>query len=143
MAKKAQPTLALIAHDGKKDAIAHFAQEHADILRRFTLVGTGSTAKAVSAESGLQVEEMLSGPQGGDVQIAARVAEGSVDCVIFLVNPLDAHPHDPDIQGLQRICNVHDVPLATNLSSAVLLVQGIANALQNQKELPDEVAQTA
>jgi methylglyoxal synthase len=71
---------------------------------------------------------MFSGPYGGDAQIAARVAEGEVVAVIFLVDPLYAHPHEPDIQGLLRLCNVHDVPLATNLATAELVINGMAGA---------------
>ena len=71
---------------------------------------------------GLDVEECLSGPLGGDVQIAARIVSGEVDVVFFLVDPLDKHPHDPDIQAVQRVCNVHDVPLATNVATANLII---------------------
>jgi methylglyoxal synthase len=71
---------------------------------------------------GLNVEVLQSGPVGGDVQIAARVVDGKIDGVIFMVDPLDKHPHDPDIQTLLRICNVHDVPLATNISTADMVI---------------------
>jgi methylglyoxal synthase len=72
------------------------------------------------------VDPCLSGPLGGDVQIAAQIANGAVDGVFFLVDPLDKHPHDPDIQAIQRVCNVRDVPLATNLATANLLISAEA-----------------
>lgn len=140
--EQAPPTLALIAHDGKKEAMARFATEYAEVLRLFTLIGTGSTATKVEEVTDLTVQHLLSGPKGGDAQIAARVAEELVACVIFLVDPLNAHPHDPDIQGLQRICNVHNVPLATNVASAALLVKGIAATLKDNRRMPEEVTET-
>jgi methylglyoxal synthase len=117
--------LALIAHDGKKDDLVRFAQEHLEDLERFHLIATGTMGKRLSDATGLPVERMLSGPLGGDAQIGARVAEGKIDAVIFLVDPLYAHPHEPDIQGLQRLCNVHDVPLATNAATAQLILEGL------------------
>lgn len=121
-------TLALIAHDGKKDDLERFAQAHLGELKRFTLIATGTTGKRVADATGLEIERMISGPLGGDAQIGARVAAGQVDAVIFLVDPLYAHPHEPDIQGLQRLCNVHDVPLATNLATAELVIKGMTDA---------------
>jgi len=121
-------TMALIAHDGKKDDLVRFAQEHLEELRRFQLIATGTTGKRVADATGLQVELMYSGPLGGDAQIGARVAEHRVDAVFFLVDPLYAHPHEPDIQGLLRLCNVHDVPLATNRATAELMLQGLIEA---------------
>lgn len=121
--RKLPPVMALIAHDQKKEALTAFCLRHREMLSRWELLATGTTGKQISAATGLPVRLLLSGPLGGDVQIAARVAEGGVGAVIFIVDPLNAHPHDPDIQGLQRICNVHDVPLATNLATAELIVQ--------------------
>ncbi len=117
------PVLALVAHDEKKDSLTNFCVEHRQALEDWKLIATGTTSERISAATGLPVQAYLSGPDGGDAQIAARVAEGKVAAVIFLVDPLNAHPHDPDIQTLQRVCNVHDVPLATNLSTAELIVQ--------------------
>ena len=111
-------TVALIAHDNKKAVMVAFASAHRDALASFDLCGTGTTAGRVADATGLPVRAYLSGPLGGDAQIAARVAEGACAGVIFLVDPLSAHPHEPDIGGLQRICNVHDVPLATNVATA-------------------------
>lgn len=117
------PVLALVAHDEKKDALTNFCVEHRETLADWELIATGTTSKLISDATGLPVQAYLSGPDGGDAQIAARVAEGQVAAVIFLLDPLNAHPHDPDIQTLQRVCNVHDIPLATNLASAQLIIQ--------------------
>jgi len=114
--------LALIAHDGKKADMVAFATFNREKLASYHLIATATTGKLLSAKVGLQVESLLSGPLGGDVQIAARVASGEVHAAFFLVDPLDKHPHDPDIQAIQRVCNVHDVPLATNLATANLII---------------------
>jgi methylglyoxal synthase len=123
-------TLALIAHDEKKTELVEFAVRHRETLGKLELVATGTTGARVGEATGLGITRMLSGPQGGDAQIAARVAEGRVNGVIFLVDPLHAHPHEPDIQGLLRVCNVHDVPLATNLATAEILIESFARGLQ-------------
>lgn len=115
--------LALVAHDEKKDALEEFCVRHRDVLEAWELIGTGSSAERISKVTGLPVEGYLSGPEGGDAQIAARVALGEVGAVIFLIDPLSAHPHDPDIDTLQRVCNVHNVPIATNLAAAELIIQ--------------------
>lgn len=118
-------TIALIAHDGKKEEMVRFARSNRRQLEQYTLIATGTTGERLRQATGLPVERMLSGPYGGDAQIAAQVAEGHVVCVIFLVDPLYAHPHEPDIQGLLRICNVHNIPVATNEASAQLLLDGL------------------
>lgn len=114
--------LALTAHDGKKADIVAFATFNREKLASYRLIATATTGKLLAPKVGLQVESCLSGPLGGDVQIAARVAAGEVHAVFFLVDPLDKHPHDPDIQAIQRVCNVHDVPLATNIATANLII---------------------
>jgi diacylglycerol kinase (ATP) len=119
-------TLALIAHDSKKDAIVDFAKQHAPVLSRYHLIATAATGERIQWATGLTVELMLPGPEGGDAQIAAQVAVGQVLAVIFLVDPLYAQPHEPDIQALLRICNVHNVPLATNLSTAEAVISALA-----------------
>ncbi len=119
------PTIALIAHDGKKDDMMRFTSARREWLAPFHLIATGTTGDRVMQATGLPVERMLSGPYGGDAQIAARVAEGQVVGVIFLVDPLYAHPHEPDIQGLLRICNVYNVPVAINEASAQLILRGL------------------
>lgn len=111
-------TVALIAHDNKKDDMIAFVKKNFETLQRYTLIATGTTGGRIIDETGLEVTRMLSGPIGGDAQIAAQIAEGKVAAVFFFIDPLAKQPHDPDIQGLLRICNVHDVVLATNASTA-------------------------
>ena len=119
-------TIALIAHDGKKADLVAFATFNREKLAEYRLVATGTTGKLLQEKVGLEVERVLSGPHGGDAQIAARVAEGAIDGVFFLVDPLDKHPHDPDIQTLLRACNVHNVPIATNVATADLIISNDA-----------------
>lgn len=118
--------LALIAHDGKKADMVAWATYNRDALARHQLVATAATARLLQEKVGLEVEAVQPGPQGGDAQIGARVVEGRVDGVIFLVDPLDKHPHDPDIQTLMRLCNVHNVPLATNVATADCIIVWMA-----------------
>ena len=115
-------TLALIAHDGKKADMVAFVYDYKRRLSEFRLVTTRTTGQMIAEKTDLKVECMLSGPYGGDAQIAALVAEGRINAVFFFLDPLGKHPHDPDIQGLLRICNVHNVPLATNIATAKLLI---------------------
>jgi methylglyoxal synthase len=114
--------IALIAHDKKKDDMIELAAEYADLLRQCILVATGTTGKRLHDEVGLTVERKLSGPFGGDLQIGAELAEGKVDCVIFLRDPMTAQPHEPDINALVRACDVHNVACATNMTTARLLL---------------------
>jgi methylglyoxal synthase len=114
--------IALIAHDKKKDEMVELASEHADLLRQCILVATGTTGKRLHDEVGLTVERKLSGPFGGDLQIGAELVEGRIDCVIFLRDPMTAHPHEPDVNALVRACDVHNIPCATNIVSAKLLL---------------------
>ncbi|NJO45954.1 MAG: methylglyoxal synthase [Oscillatoriales cyanobacterium RM2_1_1] len=116
-------TIALIAHDRKKSEIVNFVQRHSAFLNRYRLIATGTTGQRIQENTNLAVERMLSGPLGGDTQIAAQVAEGKVCAVIFLVDPLYAQPHEPDIQALQRICAVYNIPLATNLATAEAIIE--------------------
>jgi methylglyoxal synthase len=117
--------IALIAHDKKKDEMIELASEYADLLRQCTLVATGTTGKRLSEEVGLTIERKLSGPFGGDMQIGAELVEGRIDCVIFLRDPMTPQPHEPDINALVRACDVHNVPCATNIASAKLVLAQI------------------
>jgi methylglyoxal synthase len=114
--------IALIAHDGRKAAMVALAREYRDFLAGCTLCATGTTGGRLQDEVGLEVERLLSGPLGGDLQIGARLAVGGIDAVIFLRDPMTPQPHEPDINALVRACDVHDVPCATNASSARLLL---------------------
>lgn len=122
MSETTETTVALIAHDGKKADMVAFATFNRDRLSEFHLTATGTAGRLMTEKVRLDVELLLSGPHGGDAQIASRVAQGEIDAVIFLIDPLDKHPHDPDIQTLLRICNVHNVPIATNLATADLII---------------------
>lgn len=117
-----EKTLALIAHDGKKAEMIAFALKYRDVLDRYKLVATSTTGRLLNESADLEVERMLSGPIGGDAQIAAKVAEGQIAAVFFFVDPLGKHPHDPDIQSLLRICNAHNIPLATNPATAAFII---------------------
>jgi len=117
------PTIALIAHDGKKPAMVSFVLKHKEILRHCKLYATGTTGSHIAHED-IEVERLLSGPMGGDAQIAALVATGDIDIVIFFRDPMDKHPHEPDVQMLMRICDVHNVPLATNPKAAEYVLLG-------------------
>ena len=119
--------LALIAHDKKKDDLIEFASEHEDALATAELMATGTTGKRLMEATNLTVERKASGPQGGDMQIGGEIAEASCDGLIFFRDPLTAQPHEPDVTALLRICDVHDVPLATNVASATLLIDGLLN----------------
>ncbi|SDR77920.1 methylglyoxal synthase [Gramella sp. MAR_2010_147] len=121
-------TIAIIAHDGKKPEMVQFLNENREILhsKQLNIIATGTTGSKTEA-AGYEVEKLLSGPLGGDAQIAARIAEGLVDMVIFFRDPMDKHPHEPDIFMLMRLCDVHNVPLATNPATASLLIKGLSN----------------
>ena len=115
-------TIAMIAHDGKKADMVAFATYNRDKLQQFRLLATESTGRLLIEKVGLEVELVLAGPLGGDAQIASQVVTGTVHAVFFFVDALDKHPHDPDIQTLLRACNVHNVPLATNVATADLII---------------------
>jgi methylglyoxal synthase len=122
--------IALIAHDGKKSDMVHFLSCFKDLLLRpdLSLVATGTTGLHIE-KAGFEVQKLLSGPIGGDAQIAAMAAQKELDLVIFFRNPLDKHPHEPDVQMLMRICDVHNIPLATNPASAELMFKAITQNL--------------
>lgn len=117
--------LAIVAHDNKKVDLVAWATFNRQSLACFGLVATGHTARLLQNKIGLEVEAVLSGPEGGDAQIAARAAPGGLDAVFFFVDPLAAQPHDPDIRALLRVCNVHNVPVATNLATADLIIAAL------------------
>lgn len=118
-------SVALIAHDQMKPEMISFVKQHKDILKRCQLVATGTTGTLIAEHTGLDVERVLSGPLGGDQQIGSRISCQRVDIVIFLRDPLSAQPHEPDISALLRICDVHNIPVATNRRTAEILIQYI------------------
>ena len=122
--------IAVIAHDGKKADMVGFVMKRLPFFKRkdVELVGTGTTGTMIQ-HAGLKVDLVASGPMGGDAQIGAMVTEGEIDCVLFCRDPLDKHPHDVDISMLMRLCDVHDVPLATNYKSAHIMIKYFKNRL--------------
>ena len=114
--------IALIAHDKKKDEMIALAGEYREYLAGCKLTATGTTGGRLQNELGLDVERMHSGPLGGDLQIGAHLVNGEIDCVIFLRDPMTPQPHEPDINALVRACDVHNIPCATNVSSARLVL---------------------
>lgn len=115
-------TIAIIAHDNKKNEIVDWAVKNKALLQKYNLCGTGTTSKRVSEATGLNVKGYLSGPLGGDQQIGAKTAQGEIDLIVFFCDPLQAQPHDPDIKALLRIANVYNVPIATNIATADLVI---------------------
>jgi methylglyoxal synthase len=121
--------LALVAHDEKKDDLLRLASRYRTALERLHLIATGHTGRQLAELLDLPVECVASGPEGGDIQIGARIVTGDVDAVVFLRDPLTAHPHEPDIQALLKVCDVHGVPVATNLASADILLRSLSQAI--------------
>ena len=119
--------IALIAHDGKKAEMVSFVLRHSDKIKMLQLYATGTTGEHIK-NAGFEVTRLLSGPLGGDAQIATMVANKELDLVVFFRDPLDKHPHEPDVQMLMRICDVHNVALVTNPSGAELIINGIINS---------------
>lgn len=119
-------TIAIIAHDGKKADMVGFVKDHIELFQRrnISLIATGTTGSHLE-RAGLAVEKMHSGPTGGDAQIASRLVEGKVDIVIFFRDPLGKHPHEVDVNMLMRLCDVYNVPLATNMAAASLMVKAL------------------
>jgi methylglyoxal synthase len=115
--------IALIAHDKKKEEIIEFSKKYKDILAKYELVGTGTTGKMIAEATGLDIKRYLSGPYGGDQQLGGRIAEGKIDLVIFFTDPLTAQPHEPDVNALLRVCNVHNVAVVTNVRTAELIIK--------------------
>lgn len=117
--------IALVAHDAKKDEIVNFAIAYESLFMPHDLYATGTTGKRIAEVTGLTIHRFQSGPLGGDQQIGALIAENRLDLLIFLRDPLMAQPHEPDIIALLRLCDVHQVPVATNLATAEMLIQGL------------------
>jgi methylglyoxal synthase len=123
--------LALIAHDQKKPAMVDFVRRYRPLFDSHPLVATGSTGRVLREEVGLDVECVAHGPDGGDLIIGGRVAEGKIRAVIFFRDPLTAQPHEPDVSALMRVCDVHNIPLATNLGTAEAIVDWLTDSMSS------------
>lgn len=117
--------IALIAHDAKKELMTQFCIAYCGVLSRHTLCATGTTGKIVSEATGLSIQRFLSGSQGGDQQIAARIACNEIDLLLFFRDPLSQKPHEPNEANLLRLCDVHNIPVATNIATAEALIHSL------------------
>ncbi|GAA0363496.1 methylglyoxal synthase [Alkalibacterium iburiense] len=127
--------IALIAHDKKKDDIVNIAEAYKLILSKHTLFATGTTGKRIAEETGLPIHRFKSGPLGGDQQIGAYISDNKMDLVIFIRDPLTAQAHEPDITALLRLCDVYEIPLATNVGSAEVLLRGLDAGFYDWRDL--------
>ena len=119
--------IALIAHDKKKGEIIEVAKRYKDVLAEHELFATGTTGTMIMGETKLDIHRLKSGPLGGDQQIGAMLANGELDLIIFLRDPLTAQPHEPDVSALLRLCDVQRIPLATNATSAHIMLESLRN----------------
>lgn len=119
--------IALIAHDKKKAEIIELAKRYKDVLSQHELYATGTTGTMIMGETKLDIHRLKSGPLGGDQQIGAMLADGELDLIIFLRDPLTAQPHEPDVSALLRLCDVQRIPLATNASSGTIMLEALKN----------------
>jgi methylglyoxal synthase len=121
--------IAVIAHDGKKADMVAFIMKRLDFFKGVDVMATGTTGKHIE-HAGLDVNCLKSGPLGGDAQIASLISDGKIDAVVFFIDPLGLHPHQVDVNMLLRICNVYNIPLATNYSTASLVISGLKKKLE-------------
>ena len=126
---KKNTRIAVIAHDGKKADMVAFIMKRLDFFREVDVMATGTTGKHIE-HAGLDVNCLKSGPLGGDAQIASLISDGEIDAVIFFIDPLGLHPHQVDVNMLLRICNVYNIPLATNYSTASLVISGLEKKIK-------------
>ncbi len=117
--------IALIAHDAKKELMVQFCIAYCGILSRHNLLATGATGKMVSEATGLNIVTFLGGAHGGEQQIAARIGCDEIDMLLFFRDPLTARPDEPDEHSLLRLCDVHQIPVATNIATAEVLIRGL------------------
>lgn len=129
--------IALVAHDHMKSLLCEWCERHNEVLAKQTLFGTGTTATKIMQTSGLSVSPLLSGPLGGDQQIGAKIAEQTLDMLIFFWDPLASMPHDPDVKALLRIAAVWNIPVACNPSSADYLISSPLLTQANEYRVPD------
>lgn len=126
--------IALIAHDKKKPDIVALSEKYKETLSNHKLFATGTTGELIIKATGLNITRMKSGPLGGDQQIGSMVADNQLDLIVFLRDPLTAQPHEPDVSALLRLCDVQEIPLATNISSAEIMLTALSrNEIPNRK----------
>jgi methylglyoxal synthase len=130
-------TIALVAHDSKKHELLAWARFNRDLLAGHELYATGTTGRLLESELELNVECFQSGPLGGDQQIGSRIAEGTIDCLVFFWDPLESQPHDPDVRALVRIAVVWNVPIACNRASADFMISSPLMQAEYERVLPD------
>jgi methylglyoxal synthase len=130
--------IALIAHDKKKNDMINFTIAYKDILMDHTLYATGTTGSKINKATNLSINLLQSGPLGGDQQIGALIAENELDLVLFFRDPLTAQPHEPDVSALMRLCDVYQIPLATNLASAELFIKSLERGDLDWRRIIDE-----
>ncbi len=121
--------IALIAHDKMKDDIIDFVKRYKGVFSEHDLYATGTTGRLINEIVNLKVHRFLSGPLGGDQQVGAKIAEGNMDLVIFFRDPLTSQPHEPDVTALLRLCDVHCIPVATNLGTAEVMIKALKNRI--------------
>ena len=117
--------VALMAHDAKKELMVQFCIAYCGILSHHNLVATGTTGKTVSEATGLEITRFLSGSQGGAQQIASRIGCDEIDLLLLFRDPLNPKPNEPDEMALLRLCDVHNIPVATNIATAEVLIHGL------------------
>lgn len=132
-----QKTMAIVAHDNKKRDLLAWAKFNFEALAGHNLIATGTTGRLLHMELGLPLTRLQSGPLGGDQQIGAKISEGEIDVLIFFWDPLEPHPHDPDVKALLRIAGVWNIPIACNLASADFLISSFLMPQEYQRLVPD------
>lgn len=132
-----QKRIALIAHDNKKRDLLEWAKYNRELIAQHALFATGTTGELLERELGVEITKLQSGPLGGDQQIGAKIVEGEIDFLIFFWDPLEAHPHDPDVKALLRIAMVWNIPIACNRASADFMISSPLMTEEYQRALPD------